>query len=89
MLLSFPLNYIGAEGLILKYTDVPSDFRGAKMPVLAHRIAERNYINARIIGSAMKEMYLHPDQWSDYGTMKEIVHDFKLLWHVLVRYGSY
>ena len=58
------------------------------MPVLAKRIAETNDINARIIGSAMKDMYSQPDQWSDYGTMKEITQDIKLLWHVLVRYGS-
>ncbi|PQD95667.1 DUF3626 domain-containing protein [Pradoshia eiseniae] len=85
----FSIKLYWRRGFNLKVQDVPSDFRGAKMPVLAHRIAERKYINARIIGSAMKEMYLHPDQWSDYGTMKEIVQDFKLLWHVLVRYGSY
>lgn len=76
------------RGFHLTVQEVPSDFRGVKMPVLAKRIAETNDINARIIGSAMKDMYSQPEQWSDYGTMKEITQDIKLLWHVLVRYGS-
>lgn len=75
------------KGYRMKVENVPSDFRGPKMPVLAKRIAQNKVIDANIIGTAVKDLYLKPEQWSDYGTKKDILQQLKLLWHVLVRYG--
>ena len=75
------------KGFKLNSKDVPSDFRGAKMPLLAKRITHCDYINASVIGSAAKDLYFYPENWSDYGTVNEVLQEFKLLWHVLVRYG--
>ena len=75
------------KGYKLNSKDVPSDFRGVKMPHLAKRIAHFDYIDASIIGLAAKDLYFYPENWSDYGTAEEVQQELKLLWHVLVRYG--
>lgn len=74
------------KGFKLNSKDVPSDFRGAKMPHLAKRITNCDYIDASVIGSAAKDLCCYPENWSDYGTVKEVLQELKLLWHVLVRY---
>lgn len=85
--LKYSIRLYWRRGFKLKVQDIPSDFRGPTMPFLAKRIAQSDYIDARIIGSAVKDLYFNPDNWSDYGTVKDMLQELKLLWHVLVRYG--
>lgn len=75
------------KGYKLNVEDVPADFRGPKMPCLAERIAQSDYIDARTIGLAVKDLYHHPENWKDDGSIKNMLQELKLLWHVLVRYG--
>ncbi|RJE86938.1 DUF3626 domain-containing protein [Paenibacillus sp. 1011MAR3C5] len=75
-------------GYSLAVADVPSNFRGPAMPSLAQRIAVNGRINAHTIGAAAAEVVRHPDAWSDRGSAKAMLQELKLLWHVLVRYGS-
>jgi hypothetical protein len=76
------------RGFALMVDEVPSDFRGPSMPSLAKRIAQNNFIDAKIIGSAVMDLNRNPETWSDRGTYKEVLQELKLLWHVLVRYGK-
>ena len=76
------------RGFALMVDEVPSDFRGPSMPFLAKRIAQKNVIDAKIIGSAVMELNRNPEQWNDYESYKEVLQELKLLWHVLVRYGK-
>ncbi|WP_433751082.1 DUF3626 domain-containing protein [Falsibacillus pallidus] len=75
------------RGFSLKVEEVPSDFRGPTMPTLAKRIAHKNRINASVIGSAVMDLHLNPHHLQDHGSMKDVLQELKLLWHVLVKYG--
>ncbi|MGG4128762.1 DUF3626 domain-containing protein [Paenibacillus illinoisensis] len=75
-------------GFTLSVNEVPINFRGPSMPSLAKRIAQRNFIDANIIGSAAMDLKRNPRNWRDRGTYKEVLQELKLLWHVLVRYGK-
>ncbi|OIU71719.1 DUF3626 domain-containing protein [Rossellomorea aquimaris] len=75
-------------GFSLNAEDVPSDFRGPSMPSLAKRIAKNNRINAYVIGSAGMDLHRNPQDWLDRGSLKEVLQEMKLLWHVLVRNGK-
>ncbi|WP_449538365.1 DUF3626 domain-containing protein [Ferdinandcohnia sp. Marseille-Q9671] len=74
------------RGFVLKVDEVPSNFRGPSMPTLAKRISA-NKIDANMIGSAVMDVYVNPQNWVERGTVKEVLQELKLLWHVLVRYG--
>ena len=76
------------SGFVLPLDQVPSDFRGAKMPSLARRIATRDYIDVNMIGTAAAELSHNPQFWSDRGSYGEVLQELKLLWHVLVKYGE-
>ncbi len=76
------------KGFVLKVDEVPSNFRGPSMPSLARFIAQNNYIDARVIGSAVMDLYRNPQIWVGRGTAKEVLQELKLMWHVLVRYGK-
>jgi hypothetical protein len=76
------------SGFALSIAQVPSDFRGNKMPSLARRIAKKDYIDVSIIGSAAAELNRKPDIWKDRGNYEEVLQELKLLWHVLVKYGE-
>ncbi|RJX40605.1 DUF3626 domain-containing protein [Paenibacillus pinisoli] len=75
-------------GFALDAAEVPSDFRGPAMPSLARRIAVNGRIDAYAIGAAAAEVARNPDAWSDRGSAKDMLQELKLLWHVLVRYGT-
>ncbi|REK76697.1 DUF3626 domain-containing protein [Paenibacillus paeoniae] len=75
-------------GFSLAVADVPSDFRGPTMPSLAERIAVNGTINAYAIGAAAADVVRNSVAWSHRGSAKEVLQELKLLWHVLVRYGS-
>jgi hypothetical protein len=76
------------RGFALKVEEVPSDFRGPSIPSLAKLIAQNNCINASIIGCAVMDLHRNPQNWLERGTFKEVLQELKLLWHVLVRYGT-
>ncbi len=75
-------------GFALDVDAVPEDFRGPTMPSLAQRIATDAYLTASMIGPAVMELKQQPAAWADRGTVDEVLHEFKLLWHVLVRCGD-
>jgi hypothetical protein len=77
------------SGFTLPLNKVPRDFRGAKMPSLAKRIATptKDYIDVNMIGRAAAELSRSPQSWSDRGSYGEVLQELKLLWHVLVKYG--
>ncbi|WP_430791468.1 DUF3626 domain-containing protein [Virgibacillus flavescens] len=75
-------------GFALRSDEVPVDFRGPSMPSLAKRIAQKDLLTTKMIGSAAMDLKRNPDSWSDRGTYKEVLQELKLLWHVLVKYGK-
>ena len=76
------------NGFELEIADVPTDFRGAKMPILAEKIALNKVINPHIIGKAAADLKKQPETWNESGTYKENLQSLKLLWHVLLKYGA-
>ena len=76
------------QGRQILAEQVPDDFRGAVMPTVAQSIAENELITAEIIGRAAYELQKQPSLWSERGTHAKKLQDLKLLWHVLVKYGS-
>jgi hypothetical protein len=75
------------RGYTLSPAEVPVDFRGAKMPSLAARVAVGGKLDAAAIGRAVIDLKRGPDAWSDRGSYAEVLQELKLLWHVLVRFG--
>jgi hypothetical protein len=86
--LKYSIDLYWHKGFTLMIDEVPSDFRGPSMPSLAKRIAQKNFIDSRIIGSAVMDLKCSPAFWSDRGTNGDVLQELKLLWHVLVRYGK-
>lgn len=76
------------QGYQLKAIDVPSDFRGANMPVLAKSIADNEMINAEIIGRAAYELGKQHTSWCERGSYANKAQELKLLWQVLVKFGQ-
>jgi len=76
------------QGRQINVAQVPDDFRGAAMPILAQSIAEDELINAEIIGRAAYQLQKKPASWSERGAHSKKRQDLKLLWHVLVKYGQ-
>ncbi|GKU79031.1 hypothetical protein L3i20_v234280 [Paenibacillus sp. L3-i20] len=75
-------------GFTLLVDEVPMNFRGPSMPSLAKRIAQNDFIDVNMIGTAAMDLKRNPSNWSDRGTYKEVLQELKLLWHVLVQYGK-
>ena len=76
------------RGFQLKVEEVPTNFRGAAMPSLARRVAPAGLLDARLIGIAAADLKKHPEHWRDRGTPGQVLQELKLLWHVLVRFGT-
>ena len=74
-------------GFRLAVTEVPDEFRGPAMPLLARRIAGNDgTLDAAVIGAAEASLHEQPDAWRDWGHAEALQH-LKQLWHVLVHYG--
>lgn len=82
----FPLRF--HRGYKLSVASVPSDFRGPNMPSLAERVAKDGVIDPYRIGLAVQDLTKDTSKWEDRGTYAEVLQELKLLWHVLVKYGS-
>lgn len=74
-------------GFVLRPDEVPSDFRGPRMPSLAARVAEHGVIDAAAIGRAAVALKRDAAAWADRGSEAEVLQELKLLWHVLARFG--
>ena len=66
---------------------IPSDFRGAEIPQLAGRIANRPEITAVDIGIAAANLHDDPTDWKDWASPEATLQHLKQLWHVLVQFG--
>jgi hypothetical protein len=75
-------------GFTLEVKEVPRDFRGPTMPSLAKRVARADRLDPSMLGAAAADLKHHPERWADRGTPASVLQEFKLLWHVLVRYGE-
>jgi hypothetical protein len=75
------------QGFRMAAREVPADFRGPVMPVLALRVARDGIVDAPTIGVAEAALWDSPDAWCDIGTKEEVFQYLKQLWHVLVHYG--
>ncbi|ULA59254.1 MAG: hypothetical protein LZF60_110043 [Nitrospira sp.] len=76
------------QGFRMAAREVPEDFRGPVMPVLALRVAQDGIVDAATIGAAEAALWESPDAWRDIGTRAEMLQYLKQLWHVLVHYGQ-
>lgn len=67
-------------------------FRGPMIPVLARGIEERfgkglGVLDAALIGSASRDISLHPNNWTEFGNEPELFQYIKQLWHTLSYFG--
>ncbi|MGF1743288.1 DUF3626 domain-containing protein [Vibrio profundum] len=77
------------RGFKLHIDSVPLDFRGPSMPLLAKRvISSGEYLTTNMIGDSAQSLKTNPELWSDYGSIAEVTQELKLLWHVLVTFGT-
>lgn len=75
-------------GFQIRAVEVPSAFRGPKIPLLAQRIAGDGVVTAATIGEAAVSLARQPEQWHDWATYGETLQHIKRLWHVLAYYGE-
>jgi hypothetical protein len=85
---NFGISLYWHSGYLLNVSEVPSDFRGPTMPSLAGRVAPDGLLNVKKIGDAAASLRRDPKSWADRGADKDILQELKLLWHVLLRFGS-
>ena len=74
-------------GYQLDVDTVPDDFRGPIMPALAKQTAPDGILSSALIGKAIYQLQKQPTSWSERGNQTKKLQDFKLLWHVLVKFG--
>ena len=79
-------------GFELDAAEVPAEFRGPAIPVIAQRIAREfgggsSRLHAELIGRAARSVVTDPDRWRDWDTPAETLQRIKQLWHVLVQFG--
>ncbi len=89
----YPLALEWHPGYELALADVPDDFRGPEMPLLAKRVlahhgGDRGVLNPAVLGAAAVSVVTSPGTWTDWGPPRETLQHIKYLWHVLVAYGK-
>lgn len=84
----YAIRLLWHDGFKIHVGEVPSDFRGPTMPSLAARIASDGWVSTTSIGLAAQQLKIQPELWSDRGKFDDVLQELKLLWHVLVRYGT-
>jgi ribosomal protein S18 acetylase RimI-like enzyme len=90
---TYKLSYQWHAGFVVDPRDVPDDFRGPRMPALAHRVCSRyaatpKVLDAAAIGRAAASLVNTPHDWQDWASPTETLQHIKQLWHILVWYGS-
>ncbi|WP_238014696.1 DUF3626 domain-containing protein [Dactylosporangium sp. AC04546] len=78
------------EGFRIAPADVPPEFRGPSVPLLAVYLSDlydRELVDAELIGRAARAVVAAPAEWSRWGAVDEALQLLKYLWHVLVEYG--
>ncbi len=75
-------------GFILETSQVPLDFRGPGMPSLSKKVAPDGLLDIKKIGDAAASLKRNPREWVDRGSEKDVLQELKLLWHILLRFGS-
>ena len=73
------------HGLELKANNVPDNFRGVEMPIIAKEIAINNKINAYSIAKAEDKISANSRDESEIKKKNQLL---KYLWHTLVKYGE-
>ena len=81
----FPLCW--QRGFQLSPADIPPEFRGERIPVLARRL-HPSRIDAGVLAQAATSIHQHPDRWSDWAPQEETLQHLKQLWHCLVAFGQ-
>jgi hypothetical protein len=82
----FPLQW--HRGFRLPVREVPKDFRGPAVPLLAARIdCPDGILDAAAIGRAAASFQREPDRWRDLGNHTQLLQYLRQIWHVLVHYG--
>lgn len=82
---NYHLKLIWNRGLELKTNNVPDNFRGAEMPIIAKEIAINNKINAYSIAKAENKISATSKDESEIKKKNQLL---KYLWHTLVKYGE-
>jgi len=85
----YAFNILWSPGFKMDIEDVPCNFRGNTMPSLAKAIAENGIVTARTIGKGVMDVCQNPEKWRSRGSSSSTIQEFKLLWHVLVKYGKH
>mmetsp|Transcript_73574 Transcript_73574/g.172605 ORF Transcript_73574/g.172605 Transcript_73574/m.172605 type:complete len:364 (+) Transcript_73574:106-1197(+) len=75
-------------GSQLSVDEVPNDFRGPRMPELARIVAPKGMLTSALIGTAARQAAEDTAEQADLGPSEKALQELKLLWHVLLRYGS-
>lgn len=88
----FGLELSWSPGFQLEAHEVPAEFPGPEVRVLARRVAADfgdgdDRIDAEVLGRAARAVVTHPKQRADHGERTETLQHLKQLWHVLVAYG--
>lgn len=88
----FGLELSWNHGFQLEAHEVPAEFRGPEVRILARRVAAdfgdgSGRVDAEVLGRAARSLVTNPKQWADHGERAETVQHVKQLWHVLVAYG--
>jgi hypothetical protein len=84
----FPLSW--HPGFTLPVTSVPDTFRGYRVRRLAERIVgdgDDRTLDAAKIGAAANSLLLHPSVWDPWGSLDDVLTQFRRLWHVVVLLG--
>lgn len=81
------------KGFQLSFTaEIPTDFRGPAMPILAQRLMKQfrhsGRLHIELVGRAAVSVVQNPKQWEDYGSPAQCLQHLKQLWHVLVWFGD-
>ncbi|MFT5462913.1 MAG: hypothetical protein ACI8QS_001797 [Planctomycetota bacterium] len=75
------------RGFRMSPLDIPSEFRGERIPVFARRLHSTK-IDAGVLADAATSIHQTPERWSDWASPEETLQHLKQLWHCLVAFGQ-
>ena len=83
----FPLFYHG--GFQMNVKNIPLDYRGNTMPLVARKVASDGILTPKKIGTAVQLLRNDPKDFINLGKEEHVLQELKLLWHILLRFGHY